>query len=308
MLRDHETLERMYEQFLAYIRVERGLANNTALSYGSDLRFFLAHLNSVGIARASDITREHVSKFCEIRFQELTSAKSLHRSLSAIRRFFRFLQKEGVVTINPAMDIELPKIEKTLPKVIKADEIDNLISQAPRGSSRGLRDAAMITLLYASGLRVSELISLKMGDVDLMRGYVRTVGKGKKERLIPVNERAQALLAHYIETAREGLLDGKESELIFIRKEGLFISRQSVWKIIKKYARLCGLKSNVSPHQLRHSFATHLLEGGVNLRALQLMLGHSDLATTEIYMHVDKKRLMELYDKYHPRAGIKYES
>jgi integrase/recombinase XerD len=301
-------LHKMLEQFLAYLIIERGLSINTVSSYGSDLRFFFSYLSSLGITDYCHITREHISRFCEDRAINNVSARSLHRNLCAIRRFFLFLRKEGKITNNPSQDIDLPKVESKLPKYAKPAEIDELMQIPSSVSHRGLRDAAIIGLLYASGLRVSELISLKISDMDLMRGFLKTLGKGKKERVVPINEKAQGLIANYLESARPALLGESSSETLFIRKRGLSLSRQSVWKIIKKYARLSGLKADFSPHQLRHSFATHLLEGGINLRALQLMLGHSDLATTEIYMHVDKRRLITLYDQYHPRSKIIYES
>lgn len=307
MPRENHDLYAMLEQFLAYLRVERGLAENTILSYGSDLRLFFAFLQSDEIHDCTKVTAAHVSKFCQARTDNAISAKSLHRCLSALRRYFWFLRKEGVITVSPVADLTLPKGEKKLPKAARVDEIDRLLSLPKTESSRGLRDAAIISLLYASGLRVSELIALKLSDFDFMRGYLKTLGKGKKERVVPLNERALGVIAAYLESSRPLLLNDKISDVFFIRKDGKSLSRQAVWKIIKKYAVLAGMKGDFSPHQLRHSFATHLLEGGINLRALQLMLGHSDLATTEIYMHVDKKRLMVLYDQYHPRSQIRYD-
>lgn len=299
--------EKMLEQFLAYMRVERGLSHNTIISYSSDVRQFFSYLHSVDDVALHEIHRDHIGKFCEVYGENLSSAKSLHRKLSALRRFFRFLRKEQKIEIDPSADIILPKVEKTLPKYARVDEINDLLAGPSDCSTRGVRDAAIIAMLYATGLRVSELIGLKLYDLDLVTGFVKTIGKGKKQRMIPLNERAIGLLANYLDTAREVLLCDGDSDLVFIRKHGFQLSRQSIWKIIKKYALLSGLKSDFSPHQIRHSFATHLLEGGINLRALQMMLGHNDLATTEIYLHVDKTRLIALYDKYHPRSGIKHD-
>lgn len=306
--RDESELFVMLEQFLAYLRVERGLADNTISSYGSDLRQFFSFLALLGIGESALVLREHISSFCEQKATNLASAKSMHRSLCAIRRFFWFLRKEGTIAFSPANDIGLPKVEKKLPKYAKANEIDELLAKPSTISSRGMRDAAIIAVLYAAGLRVSELTALELSDIDLMQGFLKTLGKGKKERLVPLNQRALAILVNYLDASRPLLLNGKTTEVVFIRKDGRTLSRQSVWKIIKKYACLSGMRGDFSPHQLRHSFATHLLEGGINLRALQLMLGHSDLATTEIYMHVDKKRLLALYDKHHPRSGLRCES
>jgi integrase/recombinase XerD len=290
------------EQFLAYLRVEKGLSPNTISAYSTDLRIFFNYCEKHTIE--NNIEREHISAFCAYRALENISAKSLHRSLCALRRYFLFLRKENIIANNPAQDIDLPKIERKLPHAPSLESIDKLIAKPLASSARGMRDAAIIAVLYAAGLRVSELINLTLSDLDLLRGYVKSLGKGNKERLVPLNNHALALLSSYLEDGRPRFLQNTSSSLIFIRNKGLSLSRQSVWKIIKKYAALAGLDMNLSPHQLRHSFATHLLEGGMNLRALQLLLGHSDLATTEIYMSVDRQRLLLLYDQYHPRAGL----
>lgn len=297
-------LYRMLDQFLAYIRIERGLSDNTVLSYHSDLSQLFAVLDEHDVKNIAQLEHHHVSSFCEKLAEKKLSAKTVHRKICAIRRFFRFLRKENKINFDPVAEIDLPQVEKRLPHFASVDDIDKLISAPAKANARGLRDVAIISLLYAAGLRVSELVSLKVYDLDLMRGFLKTLGKGKKERVVPINERAQAILVRYIDEARPQLLYHQESDLVFMRKHGLALSRQSVWKIIKKYARLAGIKGDLSPHQLRHSFATHLLEGGVNLRALQLMLGHAELSTTQIYMHVDQKRLKALYDQFHPRSQV----
>lgn len=296
----------LLEQFLAYSKVEKGLSLNTLLAYSSDLRHFFAFLAEQQILLVARVKRENIIAFIEYRAHENISAKSAHRSMCALRRFFFFARKEGFIAASPAADIDLPRVEKRLPKAVKLQDIDEMITKPKRHNARGLRDAAIIGVLYGAGLRVSELASIKLSELDLMRGFIKTLGKGQKERVVPLNERALALIAAYLEQGRPGLLGPGTSPLVFIRKGGLSISRISIWKIIKKYAQLAGIL-DLSPHGLRHSFATHLLEGGINLRALQLLLGHSDLATTEIYMSVDKKRLMLLYEKYHPRAQLKGE-
>lgn len=292
------------EQFLSYGRVEKGLSENTVNSYSSDLRLFFSFLAQSHVEGVSNIDRDHISQFCAERARKGISAKSMHRAVCALRRFFLFLRKEGKIHINPAEDIDLPRVESRLPRTAPTKDIDSILAQPSGYSSRGLRDAAIIAVLYATGLRVTELILLKLADIDNTRGFLRTIGKGKKERIVPLNEKALTFLENYLTQARHSLLGNKSSEWLFIRKNGLALSRQSVWKIIKKYAILAGLSADLSPHQLRHSFATHLLEGGINLRALQLLLGHSDLATTEIYTHVDKKHLLALYDEHHPRSKL----
>lgn len=307
LMNNSTELEILLEQFLAYLQVEKNLARNTLESYNSDLRIFFGFLYKLNINRAHIITREHISNFCTQRSQDLISAKSLHRSLCAIRRYFKFLLKENKIILNPSDNINLPKIEKTLPKPVSLGSIDKLLAKPNQNSMLGLRDAAIIMLLYATGLRVSELIRLELSDLDLNHGYLKSLGKGKKERVVPLHNQALGLLCSYLDLSRPLFLNNKSTNIIFIRRNALALSRQSIWKIIKKYANLAGLNPQLSPHQLRHSFATHLLEGGINLRALQLLLGHADLATTEIYMSVDRQRLRLLYDQHHPRAALNPE-
>lgn len=289
------------KHFLAYLRAEKGLALNTALSYESDIKQFINHLSNIKIDHCAQINKDHITNFCAEQTKAKISAKSLYRKLCALRRFFSFLVKEKIITINPCLNLVLPKVEKKLPKYALVNDIEEMIKAPSPDNDRGLRDGLIITMLYATGLRVSELINLKINDVDINRGFLTTLGKGSKERVVPLHERAIILFKAYIDGPRVNLLADSKSDLVFIRKGGQILSRQSIWKIIKKYALLAGIK-DLSPHQLRHSFATHLLEGGINLRALQILLGHKDLATTEIYTHVNKKRLIEIYDRYHPRS------
>lgn len=296
--------ELIIEQFLAYLKVEKALSKNTISSYYSDLKIFFTYLENKGVKNIEDITRENIVAFGAKRQEEMLSAKSQHRALCAIRRFFKFLMKEALLKLNPAELIVLPKIGQSLPKVRSIADMDKILASPNEQSPRGQRDAAIIALLYASGLRVSELINLKNNDLDWQRGFLRTLGKGSKERVVPINEKALAILQNYAFFGRPQLTKNYESEWFFIRAKGQALSRQSVWKIIKKYAKQAGLDDSLSPHQFRHSFATHLLEGGINLRALQMLLGHTELSTTEIYTHVDKKRLKDVYDKYHPRSKM----
>lgn len=299
----NKNLGELLELFLAYIQVELGSSANTIAAYSSDLRIFFAHLEKNGVLYAEELKREHLLDFLEKRASAGISAKSMHRVMCSIRRYFRFLRKEQIIPNNPIADIELPRVEMRLPKTVAIKEIDSLLSKPNIERERGLRDAAIIAMLYGAGLRVSELSGLKLADLDLARGYLKILGKGQKERVVPLNEKALTIVEAYLLYGRPLLLNDQASMLVFIRKGGKHLSRVSIWKIIKKYAQLAGL-SDLSPHKLRHSFATHLLEGGINLRALQLLMGHEELATTEIYMSVDKKRLMLLYEKCHPRAGI----
>lgn len=293
---------KLLEQYLAYVRVERGLAENTIMAYRSDLKIFFDFINLKGIL-FKDIEASDIADFSKYRIKLGITPKSLHREICSLRRFFLFARQEKIILNNPCSDIVLPRVAKRLPQTYRVESIDEMLLKTPKNQVRGLRDTAIIALLYGSGLRVSELLSLKLSDIDFMRGFLTTLGKGQKERVVPLNERALSLIVNYLTEARPSLLNENTSNFLFIRKGGESLSRQSIWKIIKKYAGLVGIK-DLSPHKLRHSFATHLLEGGINLRALQLLLGHADLSTTEIYMSVDKKRLIMLYEKYHPRAQL----
>lgn len=297
-----EQKHQMLEQFLAFIRVEKGLSNNTVASYQSDIRLFFLTIPSQEL---SDLSHEDMMYFCQKRTEEGLSAKSLHRCLSALRRFFLFLKREGKIPVNPTENIELPKVEKRLPHHAKVSDIDKLLTIPDQNNVRGLRDSAIIATLYGTGLRVSELINLLTIDMDLDRGFLKSKGKGSKERLVPMNPQCMGMIETYLKDSRPALLGSLSSDFVFIAKHGKPLTRQAIWKIIKKYAALASMNTNFSPHKLRHSFATHLLEGGINLRALQMLLGHADLATTEIYTHVDKKRLFKMYEETHPRALLR---
>lgn len=299
-----KALNDLLTEFLAYLKVERGLAKNTLLSYKTDLQFFLDFLNKHKISAPCEINHQIITKWCEQRSKENLAASSIHRSICAIRKFLQFLLQEKYISINPTENIILPKKPLKLPQTINIDNIQSMLD-APNNTNKGLRDKAILHLLYASGLRVSEACNLQINDIDFTKGYLKTLGKGSKERVIPLHEYCLSIIKNYLDNSYPALLNGSDSSCLFIRKNGLSLSRQSLWKIIKKYALLAGLPISISPHQLRHSFATHLLEGGVNLRALQMMLGHTDLSTTEIYMHVDKKRLLQIYADYHPRSKIR---
>jgi len=290
-----------FDQFIAFLKVERGLSVNTVAAYASDLQKFFSFLKGLNLHDLREVSSSHISSFCEIRTKNGISAKSLHRSLSAIRRFFLFLRKIDLVLKNPAEDICLPKTEKKLPKPVDLSEIDKLLASVSSSSDpMTARDRAIIAVLYGCGLRVSELVSLKISDVDFTRGFLKTVGKGQKERVIPLNDKVSELLEN-LNTHRESL-KAANSEFLFVGKGGFGLTRQAVWKILKKRALNCGF--SISPHQLRHSFATHLLEGGINLRALQMLLGHDELSSTEIYLQVDKTKLKAMYERHHPRSKL----
>jgi integrase/recombinase XerD len=232
-------------------------------------------------------------------------ARTQTRHLVSLRQLFKFLRRERVVKSDPTQDVDLPKAPRLLPSALELDEVERLLEMPNAKTARGLRDRAMLTLLYATGLRVSELVSLPAEAMDLDRGYLLVMGKGKKERVVPTGARAAAAIEDYLQRGRPELLAGRSSAFLFIRKGGPSLTRQGFWKTLKKLAREAGIRREVSPHKLRHSFATHLVERGADLRAVQAMLGHANLTTTEIYTHVNKERLRRLYATHHPRAGLR---
>jgi integrase/recombinase XerD len=286
--------------FLDYLSVEKGLSANTILSYGRDLHKFLLFLErqKTDWRRANEPT---LTRF--VRDQSLAGleARSLARLISALKSFYRFLVLDGFVKTDPTANLSSPKTWLSLPKFLTVEEVENLLRQPDERELYGIRDKAMLEFLYATGLRVSELIQLRPRDLNLEDGYVICRGKGGKERVVPVGETAASATRRYIEEARPRL-DKKTSEALFLTRLGDPFTRQGFWKMLREHALRAGLSAKVSPHTLRHSFATHLLERGADLRSVQLMLGHSQITTTQIYTHVSRERLRQVYDKFHPRA------
>jgi len=287
------------DQFINHLRVERGLADNTIQSYSRDLiRFFkFMERKKVSPIQAG---RDHITEYIGS-LNSVLSARSIARNLSALKMFFRFLISDGKIKDSPARLLESIKLPGRLPEILTRDEVDLLLSQPDISTSLGLRDKAMLELLYATGLRVSELIGLNLININLEAGYVRTMGKGFKERMIPMGQKAIDTLNAYISGGRPRLLKGRNPSRLFLNSRGRPISRQGFWKIIKRYGIIAGIKKKITPHRLRHSFATHLLEGGADLRSVQVMLGHADISTTQIYTHVSRERLKQIHEKYHPR-------
>jgi len=287
------------DQFINHLRVERGLADNTIQSYSRDLiRFFkFMERKKVSPIQAG---RDHITEYIGS-LNSVLSARSIARNLSALKMFFRFLISDGKIKDSPARLLESIKLPGRLPEILTRDEVDLLLSQPDISTSLGLRDKAMLELLYATGLRVSELIGLNLININLEAGYVRTMGKGFKERMIPMGQKAIDTLNAYISGGRTRLLKGRNPSRLFLNSRGRPISRQGFWKIIKRYGIMAGIKKKITPHRLRHSFATHLLEGGADLRSVQVMLGHADISTTQIYTHVSRERLKQIHEKYHPR-------
>jgi len=289
----------LLEDFLNYLRVERGLSANTLDSYRTDLKKLLAFAQSRDKELVS-VERADMTDFLQHLRQMGLDPRSIARILTAVRGFYKFLLLDEIIAYDPTVNIESPKQWQTLPKFLTPEEIEKLLEQPDEKTDIGKRDRAMLEVLYATGLRVSELVSLKMSDVNLELGLVSCLGKGSKERNIPLGRSAIAKVRSYL-PARESLLAGNRSPFLFVTSRGGQVTRQAFWKIIVDYGRQAGI-GHVSPHMLRHSFATHLLEHGADLRSVQLMLGHSDISTTQIYTHVTNERLREVFQKYHPRA------
>jgi len=291
--------------FIQYLAVERGLAPNTLESYERDLTHFIHFLQETGVRSLKDMDRRHIAAYVGRLRQEGKASATISRSLVSIRNFCRFLVQERVIPRDPSQQLEMPRQEKKLPKVLAMHEVERLLEAPKADSPGGARDKAMLELLYATGIRVSELVSLKLEDVHLGLGYIRCVGKGSKERIIPLGRIAAQALDDYIRHWRHRLLKaGKRTDELFVNHLGTGMTRQGFWKIIKKYAAEAGIRKEITPHTLRHSFATHLLENGADLRAVQEMLGHADISTTQIYTHVTRKQMKEIYDRTHPRAKM----
>jgi integrase/recombinase XerD len=286
--------------FMNNLAVERGLSVNTIAAYSSDLRHFQNYLRESGISLWREVSRGSISGYIQ-QLGPLFSPRSRARRLAVLRTFFRFLEKGGLIEGNPALLVHFPKLGPQLPKALTAAQIESLLAQPDSAKPLGQRDRAMFELLYGCGLRVSELAELKLGQVVLQPGYLTVRGKGEKERLVPMGELAAESLKTYLENGRIKLLKKGFIPEVFTNARGKSISRQGIWKIIKSRARRAGITINITPHMLRHSFATHLLENGADLRSLQVMLGHADIATTQIYTHVARERLKEIHRKYHPR-------
>ncbi len=288
--------------FLDHLLVERGLSRNSVDAYARDVSGYLEHLRTRGRVSPVRAAGRDVLGWLKAQRDRGLSARTVARRVSALRAFYRFLVREGLADASPLARLDSPKLWKTLPRTLSPEETRAVV-ELPRGEDpQGLRDRAILELLYAAGLRVSELSALTLDQLDLGVGYLRAMGKGSKERIVPVGERAQQALREYLEGGRPLLLKGRRNPHVFLNRFGRRLSRQSVWKLVKASCRQAGVGADASPHTLRHSFATHLLEGGADLRSLQMMLGHADLSTTQIYTHVTRRRLIDLVRKHHPRG------
>jgi integrase/recombinase XerD len=298
-------VESLASAFLNYLQVEKGLSPNTISGYGRDLRSYAAFLEKRRV-RPAAVERDDVVDYLGSLYRRNMDSRSVARHLVTLRGFYRFLLIEDLVKSDPTLTLESPKVRRRLPSFLRVAEVEKLLTLPDLAKPGGLRDRAMIEVLYSSGLRVSELTGLRVGDLDLQAGALRCVGKGDKERLVPIGRRALAALEQYLASARPLLMRARRMQppvpFLFLNLRGGKITRYGVWKLLAAYGRRAGFRVPLTPHKLRHSFATHLLEGGADLRSVQLMLGHADISTTQIYTHVVEERLKQVYKAHHPRA------
>jgi integrase/recombinase XerD len=290
--------------FVVHVKVEKGLSPNTVSAYRRDLMKFDAFAKKRKLSLES-VSRDDLVDFLASLYREKLESRTVARHLVTLRNFFRFAQIHELITTDPSVNLESPKIRKSLPGYLRLEEVERLLTQPDAKTWLGLRDRAMLEVLYSTGLRVSELVGLQVGDLDSKSGCLRCIGKGDKERIVPVGRKALAMVDKYMQEARPELLrqaKAANSQAVFVNRRGVALSRVGVWKILSAYGRRAGLRVALTPHMLRHSFATHLLEHGADLRSVQLMLGHADISTTQIYTHVVEERLKQIYKAHHPRA------
>jgi integrase/recombinase XerD len=295
-------LDAAIQQFLDHLRVERELTPATVEAYGRDLAVFARFAAERHVSAAARVRPIDVLDFLAFLTERKLSARSQARRLIALRQLFKFFKAERVCPTDPTEDVDLPRFGRKLPDYLVVEEVDRLLAAPDRATVRGARDAAMLETLYATGLRVSELVKIRLRDVNFDAGYLMTFGKGRKERLVPVGEAALGSLRSYLESARGVFAGPRALDTLFLTHHGRAMTRQGFWKLIGRYAAAAGIRKRISPHKLRHSFATHMVERGADLRAVQAMLGHADIGTTEIYTLVSRGRLRAVYDRFFPRA------
>ncbi len=289
-------------RFKKFLQVEKGLSPNSIYSYTYDLKKFSDYLTSIN-KNIMAATQDDVQQFLKFeKNKKKNSSRTLARSLAAIRQFYNFLSDNVEDLDNPTSKIESPHIEKTLPDYLTLKEVDKLFASISEDEPYELRDKAIFELLYSSGLRISEAIDLESRDVDFENNFLKVVGKGDKERIVPMNDEAKRLLVKYLDLSRQEILGSRDSEFLFISKKGSKLNRKSVWRLLKNYVTRTSINKNITPHTLRHSFATHLIENGADLRSVQELLGHMDISTTQVYTHLAKEKLQKIHKKYHPKG------
>lgn len=297
-----EESDKLLDEFINFLTIEKGLSKNTIEAYNRDIIKYLSFLDHEGVSPLN-ASPCHIVSFLSKLQEKGISVRSYTRNLVAVRMFYKFLLKNSKILILPTANIDMPKLAKKLPEILGLEDVERLLYAPKTESHLGLRDKAMLETLYATGMRVSELVSVKLNDLNLQTGYIVAYGKGSKERIAPINETAITYIKQYIDSARPMLLKQRKSDYIFVTSRSKRLTRQAFWAMIKKYALLAGIpKYKVKPHTIRHSFATHLLEGGSDLRSIQTMLGHSDISTTQIYTHVSTGMFKEIHKKKHPRG------
>jgi integrase/recombinase XerD len=288
--------------FISHVKVDKGLSSNTVSAYQRDLAKFGAFAQKRKLS-LEKVSRDDLVDFLAGLYRLNLESRTVARHLVSLRNFFRFAQTQELISDDPSINLESPKIRRTLPGYLRLEEVERLLEQPDQTTPLGVRDRAMLEVLYSTGLRVSELIGLKASDLDSKVGCVRCIGKGDKERIVPVGRKALSMVEKYLRDARPTLLGKQRGTMtLFVNRRGAALSRVGVWKILSAYGRRAGLRVALTPHMLRHSFATHLLERGADLRSVQLMLGHADISTTQIYTHVVEERLKQIYKAHHPRA------
>jgi integrase/recombinase XerD len=295
-------MDELLKAFLDYLLVEKGSAQNTIMAYERDLKSYLQYLKNVeSVHSLNDVQRVHIVHFLRFLKEQGKSSKTLARHIASVRAFHQFLLRAKATDQDPSVQIETPRLERSLPNVLSLQEVEILLDTPNTQDHFGIRDKAMLELLYATGIRVSELIGLEIDNIQLTMGFVRC--NGNKERIIPIGRAAADAIKHYLEDGRPRFTSAKQQDhALFLNHQGKQLTRQGFWKILKNLAREAGIDKELTPHTLRHSFATHLLENGADLRAVQEMLGHADISTTQIYTHVSKTKLKDVYSKFHPRA------
>ena len=295
--------ETLVESFLNYLIVECGLSDNTIKGYKGDLRNFSNYLLDAGIKRFQDLRAKMIVSFIENEKQRGLSENSISRCLVTVKMLYKYMVMEGKISVNPMSAVSTLKLQKHLPEVLHYNAIEEMLQAPDCNNKLGIRDKAMLELMYATGARVSEVASIKVSWINFDYGFIRCQGKGSKQRIVPMGSEAAKAIRRYLQEVRPLLLKVEDDEpLLFLSRTGKKLRRENIWSLVKKYAMKAGIRSNISPHTLRHSFATHLLEGGADLRSVQEMLGHSNISTTQIYTHIDRKYLKDTHQKFHPRA------
>jgi len=294
-------MEGLLKDFIHYLTVEKGLSQNTLESYQRDISYFISFIKKQR-RDVREADRKLVVDYLKHLRDKGQANSTVSRNMASLRSFYQFMVEENVLEDNPTYQLETPKLEKKLPRVLSSEEVERLLAQPQKDGNMGLRDKAMLELLYASGIRVSELVSLNVSDFNPEVGFLRCTGKGKKERIVPVGSVAIDCVQEYIQKSRQRLVRIEDEKALFVNQHGKRLTRQGFWKILKKYSRSARISGEITPHTLRHSFATHLLENGADLRSVQEMLGHSDISTTQVYTQITRRKIREIYDQAHPRA------